>query len=80
MSAHVLDARGLMCPEPLIEAEAFFQTLPANCRVTVLATDPAASIDFEVWCLQKGHQYLGCDSHPSHLEIHIAHKLAKTTG
>lgn len=66
-----------MCPEPLIEAEAFFQALPADCRVTVLATDPAASIDFEVWCLQKGHQYLGCEIHPTHLEIQIVCKAAK---
>jgi TusA-related sulfurtransferase len=63
-----------MCPEPLLEAETFFQALPAGCRVRVLATDPAASIDFEVWCLQKGHLYRGCDTHPSHLEIHITCK------
>lgn len=74
MNARTLDARGLMCPEPLLEAEVFFQTLPADCRVTVLATDPAASIDFEVWCLQKGHRYLGCDTHQAHLEIHITSK------
>lgn len=71
MKARVLDTRGMMCPQPILEAEQFFPTLPTGCSVTVWATDPAASIDFEVWCLQKGHRYLGCDTGANHMEIRI---------
>jgi len=60
-----------MCPEPLRKAEVFFRSLPPGTEVTVLATDAAAPIDFEVWCLQKNHRYLACSDQGPHLEIRL---------
>jgi TusA-related sulfurtransferase len=28
----------------------------------VYATDPAAPIDFEAWCLRRQHQFLACEA------------------
>jgi tRNA 2-thiouridine synthesizing protein A len=64
-----LDARGLVCPEPVIEAEQALRAQAAGCRLTVLATDPAAPIDFEAWCHHQGHAYLGCTERDAWLEI-----------
>lgn len=55
-----LDARGLMCPEPIILAQQRMAALAAGQRLRVLTTDPAAPIDFEVWCLRHGHVLLDC--------------------
>lgn len=55
-----LDARGLMCPEPLVLAQRALDSLPAGRLLRVHTTDPAAPIDFEVWCLRRGHQLLEC--------------------
>lgn len=66
-----LDARGLMCPEPIINAEAESTHYSECTEMSILATDPASPIDFEVWCLHKGHQYLGCEELGEWLEIKV---------
>ena len=71
MSVQILDARGLMCPEPILKAEIAVRALTAGTELLVLATDQASPIDFEVWCLQKGHCYLGCEDSGQWLEIRI---------
>jgi tRNA 2-thiouridine synthesizing protein A len=42
----LVDARGLNCPLPLLEARRAMQLLPAGAVLVVLATDPAAPADF----------------------------------
>jgi tRNA 2-thiouridine synthesizing protein A len=71
MAGIVLDARGLMCPDPIVEAETISRDAPGGQEVLVLATDPAAPIDFEVWCIHKGHQYLGQSDKGEWLEIRL---------
>jgi tRNA 2-thiouridine synthesizing protein A len=56
----LLDARGLMCPEPIRLTQAILEDMPAGATLRVLATDPAAPIDFEAWCEALGHQLLDC--------------------
>ena len=55
-----LDARGLMCPEPIALAQRRIAGLRPGQLLRVLTTDPAAPIDFEVWCLRRGHVLLEC--------------------
>lgn len=55
-----LDARGLMCPEPIALAQRRSAGLRPGQVLRVLTTDPAAPIDFEVWCLRRGHVLLDC--------------------
>jgi tRNA 2-thiouridine synthesizing protein A len=43
--AHLVDARGLRCPLPLIRARSALAALGVNETLIVLATDPEAPID-----------------------------------
>ena len=74
MATHILDARGLMCPEPIRKAECFVRELTPGATITVLATDPASAIDFEAWCRQRGHVYHRCEDSGQWLEITIQKK------
>lgn len=53
-----VDARGLICPQPLLRTRARLATMAAGEVVKVVATDPHAELDFEVYCLRTGHQLL----------------------
>lgn len=58
----LIDARGLMCPEPIRLAEIAIRPLEHGALLRVQATDPAAPIDFEAWCLRRGHEFLACEA------------------
>ena len=45
-----LDVRGLMCPLPVLKARKVLKRLGPGTTLTVLATDPAAVIDFRHFC------------------------------
>jgi len=50
-----IDARGLVCPMPLIKARQALMVVEAGATVCVLATDPDAKGDFERFCESTGH-------------------------
>jgi tRNA 2-thiouridine synthesizing protein A len=52
---HLLDARGLRCPLPVLKLEKRLETLPAGATLIVLATDPIAKIDIPLYCTQNGY-------------------------
>ena len=49
----LVDARGLSCPLPLLEARRALQLLPQGAVLVVLATDPAAPGDFADFALAR---------------------------
>ncbi|NOS90132.1 MAG: sulfurtransferase TusA family protein [Methylococcaceae bacterium] len=53
-----VDASGLMCPLPLLRLKKALMTLASGEVVKVIATDPAAHLDFGVYALQSGHQII----------------------
>jgi tRNA 2-thiouridine synthesizing protein A len=53
----ILDARGLLCPLPLTMAKQRMSGLTAGETLTVLATDPEATIDLGAWAAAEGHGY-----------------------
>ena len=53
-----VDACGLMCPLPLLRLKKALQGLETGKVVRVLATDPAAVLDFGVFIEQAGHGLL----------------------
>jgi tRNA 2-thiouridine synthesizing protein A len=71
MKPVTLDTRGLMCPEPIIKAEAESARFSTRKELNILATDPASPIDFEVWCMHKNHRYLGYEELDDWLEIKV---------
>ena len=54
----VLDARGLLCPEPVLRTRKAMAGVAPGETLTVLATDPAAAIDFPYYCHHAGLELL----------------------
>lgn len=50
-----LDARGLLCPLPVLKARKRLMALPAGSVLRVVADDPAAVIDIPHFCAEQGH-------------------------
>ena len=53
-----LDARGLLCPLPVLKARKRLQALGSGEVLRVLADDPAAVIDVPHFCAEAGHALL----------------------
>lgn len=51
-----VDARGLLCPLPVIRLAEAARDAPAGTLITVLANDPAARHDIPAWCRMRGHE------------------------
>ena len=52
----LVDARGLYCPIPVLRLARAFRGQPAGLTARLLATDPAAVEDVEVFCRERGHE------------------------
>ncbi|MEL6318729.1 MAG: sulfurtransferase TusA family protein [Pseudomonadota bacterium] len=50
-----LDARGLLCPLPVLKTRKRLAGLPPGARLLVVADDPAALIDVPHFCVEQGH-------------------------
>ena len=55
-----VDASGLSCPLPLLRLKKALQEMHSGAVVKVIATDPAAHLDFGVYVEQTGHSLLHC--------------------
>jgi tRNA 2-thiouridine synthesizing protein A len=53
-----LDARGLLCPMPLIKTRQALMVVERGATICVLATDPASVADFTSFCDATGHRLL----------------------
>lgn len=51
-----LDARGLLCPLPVIRTQDRMCDLAAGATLEVLATDPGVLEDIPAWCRVHGHE------------------------
>ncbi len=51
----VEDARGLLCPIPVIRLARRLEECPVGGTVLLLADDPAAPEDVRLWC--RGHRH-----------------------
>ncbi len=50
-----LDARGLLCPLPVLKAAKRLRALAPGDRLRLLADDPAAAVDVPHYCAESGH-------------------------
>jgi Predicted redox protein, regulator of disulfide bond formation len=50
-----VDARGLLCPLPVLKARKRLAALPVGARLRLLADDPAAVVDVPHFCAEQGH-------------------------
>ena len=53
-----VDARGLLCPLPVLRLAKAFRSAPAGAVARLLSTDPVAVQDVEVFCRERGHSLL----------------------
>jgi tRNA 2-thiouridine synthesizing protein A len=58
MADQVLDLKGLSCPLPILRTRKALKDLPAGATLQVLATDPGAVDDFQIYCRSSGDELL----------------------
>ncbi|KPQ04751.1 MAG: tRNA 2-thiouridine synthesizing protein TusA [Rhodobacteraceae bacterium HLUCCA12] len=54
-----IDARGLLCPLPVLKARKRLMGMQPGQVLRLLATDPAAAVDVPHFCAESGHALLG---------------------
>lgn len=62
------DARGLLCPLPVLKARKRLLALAPGQVLRVLADDPAALVDIPHFCAEQGHVLVAQEDmgHPCH--------------
>ena len=56
-----LDVRGLVCPLPILRTKKSLADMTHGQILKIVATDPGAVIDFQVFAEQTGNQLLSSD-------------------
>jgi tRNA 2-thiouridine synthesizing protein A len=55
MTHTVLDTSGMICPIPVLKAKKAITPLNPGDVLEIIATDPGAVLDFDVFCTIGGH-------------------------
>lgn len=55
---HELDARGLVCPLPILRTKQSLAGMTSGQVLKIVATDPGSVIDFQVFAEQTGNALL----------------------
>ena len=58
-AAKVVDARGMACPGPLLEAKKSIGTVQVGETIEILSGDPSTKNDLPKWAAKVGHEFLG---------------------
>lgn len=53
--ARTVDAKGLSCPLPVIQAKKGISSIEVGELLEVLSTDPGSMADFKAWARSTGH-------------------------
>ncbi len=56
---NVVDARGVSCPGPLLEAKKGLGNVQVGQILEILSNDPGSRNDIPRWAKKVGHDYLG---------------------
>ncbi|MGB0411931.1 MAG: sulfurtransferase TusA family protein [Pikeienuella sp.] len=56
-----LDARGLLCPLPVLKARKRLSALAVGDVLAMIADDPAAVIDVPHFCAEQGHDLVSAE-------------------
>ncbi len=56
--AQRINARGLLCPLPVIKLQEFARNTDRIVEVTMTATDPGVLQDVPSWCRVNGHKHI----------------------
>jgi len=69
-----LDARGLMCPMPIVQLAKKVKELKSGQVLELLADDVGAKEDIPAWCNRTGHQLLAMEEEGKLIRIYIKMK------
>ena len=58
-AAEIVDARGVGCPGPLLEAKKGMGRIAVGDVIEVWSSDPATRNDIGLWAGKVGHEFLG---------------------
>ena len=72
MSEHILDARNLLCPLPVIRTQNKISDLNQGDTLTVYCTDPGTLVDIPTWCRIHGHQVISTVEQKNEIIIKIS--------
>lgn len=72
----LVDARGEVCPQPLIRARLALASLAPGESIQVMATDPHAELDLEVFCATSGHQLVSVERSGDEWHFVITHGIS----
>ncbi len=67
----VVDARGLMCPMPVLAATKAMKLLDPGQVIKVLATDKGSLSDMPAWAEDNGHELLSSGTEDDVLVFYI---------
>lgn len=70
-SSRIVDARGLLCPQPLVLARLALRSAAAGAVIEIWATDPLAPLDIEALCERGACHYLACTDADDDGVLHI---------
>ena len=68
-----LDARGLLCPLPVLKARKRLKTLAQGDELEVWADDPAAIVDVPHFCAEAGHDLVETADREAH-QVYVIRK------
>lgn len=57
-----LDARGLLCPLPVIRTQDKIRRMPVGAILVVEATDAGTLQDIPAWCRVHGHELIASET------------------
>ena len=66
-----VDARGLACPIPILRAKKALANMESGQVLHVLATDPSAIRDFQLFAQQTGNELLEQQQNGSEYSIYL---------
>jgi tRNA 2-thiouridine synthesizing protein A len=61
MADHLLDAKGLNCPLPILKAKKALKPVATGETLEILATDPGSVADFQAFCRATGNELVEHD-------------------
>lgn len=74
---HILDAKGLNCPLPILKTKLALQRMEDGEILHVIATDSHAVIDFKAYCARTGHELIELIETEEVVEFYIKRQNTK---
>ena len=76
MTPLVLDCRGMLCPQPIIELAKAFPKATVGSVIEVISDDAAAAVDVPAWCRMRSQEYVGAAANDDGSTTYTVRRLA----